>query len=172
MNQDNMQHGHDYSGQTVSGWLASEKYDGCRAYWDGSRLWSRGGIDIRIPDEWRNALPAGIALDGEVYHGVDGQRRCASAVRWAKFQPDMVFKVFDAPAASGDWLSRLAGIVETDIVKPVTAQVVAGIDEALELMRAVQSNGGEGVMLRHPALPYAPGRTDKMLKLKTADFPH
>jgi DNA ligase-1 len=167
MNEDYMQHGHNYCGQDVAGWVASEKFDGCRGYWDGRQMWTRGGKSIELPDSWRDALPAGIPLDGEVYHGTDGQRRCASAVRWGKFQPGMVFRVFDAPAASGDWLSRLAVIVETDIVVPVTAQVVAGIDEALELMRRVQADGGEGVMLRHPALTYTPGRTMQMLKLKS-----
>ncbi len=163
-----MQHGHHYSGQDLSGWVSSEKFDGVRAYWDGRQMWTRGGKPIAIPDSWRDALPAGFPLDGELYAGIGGQRKAASAVRWGKFLDGMTFRVFDAPAASGSWLDRLAGIVETDIVVPVKAQVVAGIDEALELMRAVQSAGGEGLMLRHPGLTYTPGRTDKMLKLKSA----
>lgn len=167
-----MQHAHDWNGQTVDGWLASEKYDGVRGYWDGNTMWTRGGKAIELPESWRDALPAGIALDGEIYHGVDGQRRAASAVRYGRFIDGMIYRAFDAPGATGSWLDRLAGIVENAIVVPVQAQTVAGIDEALDLMRAVQSAGGEGLMLRHPALPYAPGRTDKMLKLKTADYRH
>jgi DNA ligase-1 len=168
MNSDNMQHGHDYSGQTVDGWVASEKFDGVRGYWDGQSLWTRGGKAVVLPDSWLECLPAGVALDGELFAGNGGQRKAASAVRWGKFDSTMRFVAFDCPSRSGDWLSRLAGIVENSIVKPVTAQTVETIDHALAVMRQVQGRGGEGLMLRHPSLPYAPGRTDLMLKLKTA----
>jgi len=33
----------EYKEQNVSGWLASEKLDGVRAYWDGENLLSRQG---------------------------------------------------------------------------------------------------------------------------------
>lgn len=50
MNENDMQHGVDWNGQDVSGWIATEKYNGCRAYWDGGNLWSRGGLKVNIPD--------------------------------------------------------------------------------------------------------------------------
>jgi len=67
-----MMHGMDYLGDDVSGWLMSEKLDGCRAYWDGGKMWSRGGKQILLPNEMLAALPAGVALDGEIHAGRDG----------------------------------------------------------------------------------------------------
>lgn len=69
MNESHMQHGVDWDGQDLSGWIVTEKFNGCRAYWDGESLWSRGGINIAIPDDWREQLPPGVHLDGEVYFG-------------------------------------------------------------------------------------------------------
>ena len=67
-----MQHGQNYEGENVNGWWVSEKYKGCRLYWDGSNMWSRGGINVNIPSEWKEQLPD-ISLDGELYDGPDGQ---------------------------------------------------------------------------------------------------
>lgn len=36
----------EWEGQDVSGWLMSEKMDGVRAYWDGKKLISRGGVEL------------------------------------------------------------------------------------------------------------------------------
>ena len=166
IDESSMQHGMHYAGQDVSGWIASEKFDGCRAFWDGQSLWSRGGIDIRIPDEWRDALPAGMPLDGEVYFGVDGQRKCASAIRYGRFLPGMRFMAFDAPNKPGNWSDRLGCIPSNSIVAPVEFQKVENIHHALEMMKQVQAVGGEGLMLRHPDLDTVQGRTDRLLKLK------
>ena len=107
MNETDMQHGIDWSGQDISGYIATEKYDGCRAYWDGENLWSRGGLKINLPDDWRAALPAGVHLDGEIYHGVGGVHRCGAAIRYGRFKPSMRFMVFDCPKAYGDYPARL-----------------------------------------------------------------
>jgi DNA ligase-1 len=168
MDESYMQHGHHYSGQDVSGWVSSEKFDGVRAYWDGRQMWTRGGKPIAIPDSWRDALPAGFPLDGELYAGIGGQRKAASAARWAKFDSTMRFMAFDAPAMPGNWSDRMTYIRGNEIVRPVEFQPVEDSGHALEIMRGIQANGGEGIMLRHPALTYNPGRTDRMLKLKTA----
>ena len=53
-----------------SGWLMSEKLDGVRCYWNGSTLYTRNGIKIRVPAEWTDKLPK-IALDGELWTGRD-----------------------------------------------------------------------------------------------------
>ena len=39
----------EFKGQNVSGWLASEKLDGVRAYWDGENLLSRQGKKLNAP---------------------------------------------------------------------------------------------------------------------------
>ena len=52
-----------------TGWWLSEKLDGVRAYWDGTRLLSRTGIRYWAPDWFLAALPAELALDGELGPG-------------------------------------------------------------------------------------------------------
>lgn len=83
-----------YQDQDISGWYASIKYDGQRAFWDGgvsrglpkvnvpwanndkdrrnhtcTGLWSRHGNVIYAPDWWLDKLPRGIMLDGELWMG-------------------------------------------------------------------------------------------------------
>jgi DNA ligase 1 len=57
------------------GWWASEKWDGIRAIWDGYNLVSRGSqagnpkIYTYVPKWFTDAMPPGIALDGEIWIG-------------------------------------------------------------------------------------------------------
>lgn len=47
----------NYTNQDVSGWVMSEKLDGVRGYWDGTRLFTRGGVVLQgfsaFCDRWR-----------------------------------------------------------------------------------------------------------------------
>jgi len=169
MNEKDMQHGRDWHGQDVSGWIATEKFNGCRAYWDGENLWSRGGIKISIPDEWREALPSGIHLDGEIYDGIDGVYRCGSAIKYGNFTLSMRFIVFDCPKATGSYLSRLkyANQFAGEIVVVATPYRVEDSSVAVALLKDIQADGGEGIMLRDPAIQYRPGRTNQLLKMKS-----
>ena len=56
----------EYKGQNVGGWLASEKLDGVRAYWDGENLLSRQGKKLNAPSSFTKNFPK-FALDGELY---------------------------------------------------------------------------------------------------------
>ena len=56
----------EYKGQNVGGWLASEKLDGVRAYWDGRNLLSRNGKILAAPGGWSTHFPP-FSLDGELY---------------------------------------------------------------------------------------------------------
>ena len=163
MNEANMQHGQHWKGEDLTGWLASEKHDGCRCDWDGAKLWSRGGIDITLPHLWLEALPAGQALDCELM-----PRKAAEAfIKRGKWCEDLGLMAFDAPSAPGDYLARMATIPANWLVEPVKVWTVASTGEALARMRAIQSTGGEGLMLRHPGIQYHAGRTSRMLKLKS-----
>lgn len=166
MNENTMQHGIHWTDEDVSGWYVTEKFDGCRAFWDGSDMWTRGGKKIPLPQSWIDALPAGQQLDGEVYFGIDGLSKCASAVRWGKFLDGMTFQVFDAPQAEGQYLTRMATVLENDIVKPVRVDVASSTADALSRMNAVKAMGGEGLMLRSPSHVYHAGRSNSLLKMK------
>ena len=56
----------EFKDQNVSGWLASEKFDGVRAYWDGENLLSRQGKKLNAPLSFTKNFPK-FALDGELY---------------------------------------------------------------------------------------------------------
>lgn len=169
MDERDMQHGQDWCGQDLSGWHMSEKMDGARAYWDGATLWSRGGIACKIPAHWRQTLPA-IALDCELYDGIDGRYRCGAAIKTGKVTPSMRLVVFDAPTFAGDWPGRMqaarAACAGSDLLVVLPWRVCASTADALAELSKVQARGGEGLMLRRRGLAYRPGRTADMVKVK------
>lgn len=162
MNENHMQHGIHWRGEDLTGWIGSEKFDGCRVYWDGYRLWSRGGIDIVIPHLWREALPVGQALDCELLP----RKAAEQFIKRGKWCEELELKAFDCPTATGSYLERMATIPTNWLVEPVKVWTLSGNDDALERMRRIQLLGGEGVMARHPAIMYRPGRTSQLLKVK------
>lgn len=169
MNESEMQHGLDWTPEIdPAGWLASEKFNGCRAYWDGKTLWSRGGLRIDLPESWQAALPRGRSLDGELYAGPTGLARCVGAVRWSRFTPDMTFRVFDMPESTLQWADRIiaAWTSANQIIRPVSWARIESIDHLRRHFRAIQARDGEGLMLRHPDIPATPGRTSLLLKVK------
>jgi DNA ligase-1 len=164
-----MMHGHDYNRQDVSGWLMSEKLNGCRAYWDGSIMWSRGGKVIAIPDAWRTALPE-FELDGEIYAGVGNFELARKAVQYGKFTTECQFMAFDMPAKNVDYAERYEALTRilplNGPVCYVPHRTISGISQAVTALQDIQAAGGEGVMLRDPLNVYAAGRTAQILKLK------
>jgi DNA ligase 1 len=163
-----MQHGMDWKGQDVAGYLATEKYNGCRGYWDGADMWTRSGLKVKLPESWRKALPAGVHLDGEVYDGVDGFYRCESAVKYGRFTESMKFMVFDCPRAEGTYIERLnfAREFARGPVSVVSCRPVRRLADALTILGEVKARAGEGLILRDPNLPYLPGRSPRILKMK------
>lgn len=170
INELNMLHGYDYRHtDNVRGWLMSEKLNGCRAYWDGETMWTRGGKIINIPDDMRAVLPA-YALDGEIYAGVDGFQVARVAVQYGKFVEGVQFVAFDAPFMDGPFSERYEFIKDSlpmsGVVCYAEHDLIYHIDTAVDFMRVIQSNGGEGVILRSPAGFYIAGRSLDVLKLK------
>jgi DNA ligase-1 len=185
----------DWIGQVeIDGWLASEKLNGCRAYFDGRRFWTRSGNIIAAPKWFTKGLPA-IHLDGEIHAGRDGNRGKASfevarvAVqnggKWfEEVSPitatPIVFSVFDAPQVAGTWQQRMAeasravkkcacaAAVKFQRVRMgLPSQLRAGEISFVDYMLRVARLGGEGAMFRHPkAIGYTAGRTETLLRFK------
>ena len=168
MNEKGMQHGRNWNGHKINGYIATEKYDGCRAFWDGENLWSRGGIKINLPDSWRAVLPLGIPLDGEIYDGIDGLYRCGAAIKYGNFTASMRFMIFDCPTAEGDYPTRLefSAKYTGGPLQVISYRCVKRLSDVKLLLVEVLQRGGEGLMLRNPKLKYAPGRTAELLKFK------
>ena len=155
--------------QQYDGWWAQEKYRGVRVFWDGEYAWTRQGRPVTL--SIAQQLPQGMALDCELYDGVDGERRCASAVRFGdKHLTDtMRVVVFDVPEHGGTTQERQAALGELTL--PRTAFIAGHTvvrDEAhlLTLLDRVQSQQGEGLMLRRPGARYVAGRSMDFVKVK------
>lgn len=158
-----------------TGYLVSEKLDGVRAIWDGSRLRFRSGRPVSAPDWFTQALPS-VALDGELWGGresfdaVSGTVRSdkAADARWRALR----LMVFDLPGAPGDFASRTALMTELAIASHAT--VWSPVEQSSMLDRAalqqrldsVVRGGGEGLVLHRAAALWSPGRSTAVWKLK------
>ncbi len=160
-----------------SGWWMSEKYDGVRGFWDGKKLSTRNGNAIHAPDYFLAELPAGIALDGELWMGRGKFEETSSTVlsdkpdeRWKKVR----FMVFDAPQAAGTFEERTKFVASTlpaknEFVKPVIQERCKNSAHLIAERDRIVGLGGEGLMLRKPESEYEAGRSPTLLKVKPAD---
>lgn len=158
-----------------TGYLVSEKLDGVRAIWDGSRLRFRSGRPVSAPDWFTQALPS-VALDGELWGGresfdaVSGTVRSdkAADARWRALR----LMVFDLPGAPGDFASRTALMAE--LANASHATVWAPVEQSRMPDRAalqqrldsVVRGGGEGLVLHRADALWSSGRSHALWKLK------
>lgn len=163
-------------GVNPADYWVSEKLDGVRAYWDGSRLLSRSGHAIHAPDWFTRELPR-TALDGELWLGRGQFERLSAIVR--RKEPvdaewrEVRYLLFELPMAEGTFTQRLEKLQQ--IVQATPRATWLGVVEQLRLpgpealqqkLQAVVSAGGEGLVLHRADAPYRSGRSDELLKLK------
>lgn len=166
-----LQHGSDWQGIDLTGWVITEKLDGCRALWDGQQLVTRTGNVIDAPAELLAALPAGVALDGEVYAGRGNYETARQAVQYGRWVPGVRFHVFDAitqgDAAQRRYVAvRAVMAAECPLVTMLPAAVALSTQHAIDTLRHVLDHGGEGLMAQAPGTQYVQGRTALLQKLK------
>jgi len=164
-----------HEGVDVGAYWVSEKLDGVRAYWDGRRLITRGGLPIQAPDWFVAALPS-VPLDGELWSGRGRFVRLSGTVRQG--HPDEAawrevrYMVFDLPGMGAPFgerlreLQRLLAKAPGGHVELVVQDRVADPAALMERLRSVVAAGGEGLMLHRDDACYRPGRSDDLLKLK------
>ena len=166
--------GTDYDGQDPLGWFVSEKLRDIRAFWHGSQFWTRGGFAVDAPKWFTAGLPK-FHLDGGIYAGrCEVETIARLAVQNGKWIEGVhTFQVFDLPGFKGQWNERI-NTAATLIQNAPYARTVA-FDEITDRrqlfakLQEVQSNGGEGVMIRNPNVThYETGRTRNLLKVKGA----
>lgn len=159
-----------------AGWLVSEKLDGVRALWDGRSLSFRSGLPIAAPSWFLRTLPAGVALDGELWSGRGRFEALSGTVR--KAVPvdaewrELNYQLFDLPGAPGPFSERAATLQA--MVKRSAAPTLAAVEQqplrdaaALQArLDEVVRGGGEGLMLHRADALWRPGRSDQLLKLK------
>ncbi len=158
----------------LAGWWMSEKLDGARAYWDGSRFVSRLGNTYRAPDWFCEGLPE-VPLDGELWIGRRMFQRTMSIVRrqdapdhWR----DVRFVVFDAPNSPEPFEDRQARLRDwlagtTEFASVLDQQVCDDVIHLRTELDRIEALGGEGLMLRQPGSLYEVGRSTTLLKVKT-----
>ena len=167
----------EYKGQNVGGWLASEKLDGVRAYWDGRNLLSRNGKILAAPGGWSAHFPP-FALDGELYTARGEFEKIQSIVMdktpneaaWSEIK----FHVFDVPEASGGLLKRLSELEKFILQNPQAGQNLKIIKQVKvkdnaefeSFAEAFIAKGGEGAVVREPNAPYERKRSKNALKYK------
>jgi DNA ligase 1 len=161
----------------LTGWWMSEKLDGVRAYWDGTKLVSRLGNTFWAPAWFLDALPRDMPLDGELFGGRKLFQRTVSIVRrqdasdtaWREIK----YLVFDAPKHGGPFEERLRAIEELLAARSVEHvlahphETCRGVAHLREELARVESLGGEGLMMRKPGSRYETGRSSTLLKVKT-----
>ncbi len=166
------------AGVPLADYWVSEKLDGVRGYWDGEKLWTRGGEPIFTPPWFTAGWPA-VALDGELWAGRGQFAHAVSTVR--QRQPDdaawrrMRFMVFDLPTHGGSFDQRWPAL-QQQLAAPVSPwlapvrQFRVRDHAALQtLLRKTVRDGGEGLMLHRGASLYRGLRSDDLLKVKTHD---
>jgi DNA ligase-1 len=158
----------------LAGWWMSEKLDGVRGYWDGSRFLSRAGNIFKAPDWFAAGLPK-VPLDGELWMDRRKFSETSGIVRrqdrsdhWKQIR----FLIFDAPAHPGPFEDRLAFVTEV-VTKEAPPHARAlehvrceGVTHLRAELARVEGLGGEGLMLRQPGSPYEVGRSATLLKVK------
>ena len=94
-----------------TGWWMSEKLDGVRAYWSGSKFYSRQGNEFIAPAFFYKDLPK-EPLDGELWCGRGLFSQTLSIIKKQKNKQNddwkyVTYLVFDAPKRPGGYESRV-----------------------------------------------------------------
>ena len=166
-----MMHGTDYAGQNPTGWIATEKFDGLFARWDGDSLLTRNGVNYNAPTWFTVGLPV-IALDCELFAGYGKRKSLNSASRWRDENRwrDLQLIIFDSPAIGGAYKSRhevlTAALSSFYFFRVCSMWFCAGQSDLITDVQDTVKRGGEGLMIRHPDSAYTVGKVETMLKVK------
>ena len=156
-------------------YLVSEKLDGMRAYWTGSKLISRAGKLVSAPQWFTNVLPP-YPIEGELWLGRGKFERLMSIT--SKHHPvdaewqQVKFMLFDLPSSKLCFEQRhnkLTGLVKqinVPFLRLIPQQSFASISEIEAFFQTTLLVGGEGIMLHLANSAYTPGRQKAILKVK------
>lgn len=163
-----------HDGIDPADYWVSEKLDGVRAHWDGSRLRLRSGQPVVAPAWFTAALPA-VTLDGELWMGRRSFDRLSGLIRRAAADDpawrEVRYMVFELPGAEGDFSTRaqqlreLAERAAVPWLEAVPQTRVADLRALRHRFEEVVRGGGEGLMLHRASARWAPGRSSALLKL-------
>src|SRR5690606_33162231 len=113
---------HDYKHYTIdpTGYWMSEKFDGERAIWTGSKFVSRAWNTINAPDSFIKNFPKEIMMDGELFMGRENFEKTGV---FRKKNPDekdwenAVYMAFDVPNVDEEFEKRMS------VLKTIISQI-------------------------------------------------
>lgn len=147
----------------------SEKLDGIRGYWDGKKLLSKYGNDLKASQDWITGLPE-QPLDGELCMGRGTYESLISTINkkepnWKEIQ----YWIFDLPSSKEPFESRLNQMKSLKLpphVQVLSFKPCLGMDQMYQYLHEILQLGGEGIIARQPQSFYVVGRTDTLVKIK------
>jgi DNA ligase-1 len=162
-------------------WYLSEKHDGIRAIWDGSKLLTRSKREFSFVPDWFIKLLPEYPLEGEIivpgkpfsyFSGVTIRK--TDDPRWE----EIVFMIFDIPLANLTFHDRFEKIKEFVIqskskyISHVKCTLIRNIEKPENMKKIhdkfndVVGKGREGVMIIRSDNLYEPKRVKTILKYK------
>ena len=170
MNEKDLMHGVNWSGENLSGWIVSEKLDGVRVVWDGNQLWTRGGNVVKCPAGFTDGLPSNVKLDCELWAGRGQFQKARVAAQYGKWSDGVKLAIFDALLdAKFSYEERLeyARICSRFCADAFAVQTIRAdsTKHALIMLDNILFWGGEGIIARRNDVPYSAGRSRSILKL-------
>ena len=160
--------------EDITGWVMSEKLDGIRGYWDGTRMYTRKGTPLHPPSWFIKNFPP-FPLDGELWSKRNDFEFIQSVVldlTPGEGWKHITYNIFEVPNAKGDFLSRLnRARTWFDAHKHTHARIIPQIrikeiSDMETFLKKIESMGGEGLILKNPRFPYHTGRSPHILKVK------
>ena len=161
--------------QDIKGWIMSEKLDGVRCLWDGTKMVTRNGNLFYPPDFFIKDFPKDIVLDGELFmdrgkfsETISVLRRQDKSDNWKKIK----YLIFDSPSVKGPFTKRLKVLkeklsgIKTSYLELHEHEVCKDEAHLQKEMKRVTSIKGEGMMIRDPKSKYEHRRVKTMLKVK------
>ena len=168
----------------IDNWYLSRKYDGIRCYYDRSKdlmLFRSGRTIVRMEhlrDYMRNTCDelSLKAIDGELYVPGLKYREIASLVNGQRYITDemklsiklSVFAVRNdgAEFTTPQMIDVMNSLPESEHIIVVENELIANDSVVIENRgKELQSQGWEGVVLRHPTISYEEGGSHKLVKL-------
>jgi len=151
-----------------AGYWMSEKLDGCRCIFTGTRFLTRNGKDFKPPASWLEGMPD-CRLDGEIYAGKQSFETLVSTIqkRGSEWE-GITFNVFDLAVMGTPIEARLATLAGLSLpphCRVVQHRLCGGAQDLDDTEAGIVAAGGEGLCLRAPGSHYRPGNFIKIKRL-------
>jgi DNA ligase 1 len=153
-------------------WI-SEKLDGVRAFWNGSMLISRHGLEIKCPEWFIEQFPEEFSLDGELWSGrgtfemLTATINSKDTIGWKGID----FITFDLPNSGDGYEMRIRNLFKLTLpnhVQIVDVSRCRGNDDIGKYLSRIVDLGGEGMMAMKDKSHYKPMRVEWLLKVKVS----